>query len=535
MGVLASLLSLAVTLVLGVWAASLLDFLTVEHRRVWRQATTDLRERSRFMPAVAFVSAWVFTWVIAVAIRADIAVLLLTFALPLLLIGEFLVDGAALAVALPMVALAPLLGDDTVDAESEFALPVTRVHESNAPDVSTWWSRNIPIPKGRSTAVIGASGSGKTTTVKHLVRQLNPRSGDPVVIFEAKDDYRKELSGHGVEPLVVSADADAATVAWNLFREISPENVEGDIKELARDIMPEPSGENEHFERIERQLFRDICWMFYEHRESPSNKELIEYLRTTPRADVAEHLKETGFHTTGDYITGDGSGNEDSYFSGMVSVVDEVLTQGFALEGDFSVREYFESPAAFGAPLVFDYDFRAKSASNVYAHLLDTAITHALESDGGVDGRRSFLILDEIEQLDAELEYLETALNLGRGEGVVSILTMQTVAQLEGTYGESEATSILAGCHSVVMMDSNDKETTDFYRSRLGQRREVKTGHVERAESPFGGTTVTNRETRVEDVDEFSTQSLSSMVAGEAIVVRGSGREYVHAQIANTE
>lgn len=66
---------------------------------------------------------------------------------------------------------------ETTEAAPELAFELRDVHFGYTPDRTILKGVNIAIPKGKVTAIMGASGGGKTTLLRLLGRAIQPTSG----------------------------------------------------------------------------------------------------------------------------------------------------------------------------------------------------------------------------------------------------------------------------------------------------------------------------------------------------------------------
>lgn len=502
----------------------------------WRRLTEPLRDVNRLIPpAVAVVGWFVGLWLADVTGSFWLTFALM-LALPMALVWETIRVGIPTAIGVVAGLFAGFTEDPMPDAQ-RFVLPMSRIYESKADDVSEWTASAVPIPKDRSILAIGASGAGKTNCITWLVDQLDANVNSPKLVFEMKDDYSKHLSQQGHDMIRLSADG--STHYWNLFRELDPAEPERDAREMSKALMPTPEGKNAYFARAAQDVFCAVLLMFYQREdiEEPTNRLLANYFKNTRRDAMYSDLEDAGHIQAASHLDPESGTAAANVYSGLQSAVSEVLQQDFARDGSFSVREYYAHTADYGgAPLVLDFPARSSgSLEKVYSHLIDDAIMHGLDD---YSDRRKYYLLDEIEMLGsgASLENLDRLQNLGRGQNCVSITTLQNVSQLRSSYSKDKANSILSGAYSTIMMRAADQPTVDFYRSRVGAHFEEKTSHVEKQQSPLGhGTIETGRETSLEEVEEFSKGQLVSMEAGEAIVVRGAGQQYVHGRVALRE
>lgn len=497
------------------------------------RARGGLSEADRDVATAVTAGTYVVLWFIVVLWLGSLAFAFITAVIPLIT-GYIVLDRLG-------GVSSGQRGEAIADGGDEFVLPMDSITTSRASDVGTR-SGEVSIPKDRSLMAIGASGAGKTNTISWLVDQLDSADTEPTLIFEMKDDYKTHLDRQGIPAIVLSAeDGDGGgTHRWNLFREIDPEHVDRDARELAKALMPKPDGgKNDYFKRAASQVFKSVVLMIYygqgDDEPEPTNQTLVDYFQYTPQAEMCEELEANGFMQAAEAIDPDGGTAASNVYTGIQVEVEDLFAGAFAEPGDFSIREYMTHPETFGgAPLVLDFPARGASTARIYAHLIDDAIMYGLDD---LSDRTCYYLLDEIEHLGsgAPISNLDRLLNLGRGASCVAVVTLQSVAQLRDSYSRDRADALLSGAYSTIMMRAADQPTVDYYQSRLGQHREEKTGYTKDAPNPLSSQLpprTVERETRLEDVSEFATGDLVSLDAGEAIIVRGAGQQYVHGRVA---
>lgn len=87
--------------------------------------------------------------------------------------------------------------------EDHFVLPI-KLTNADAEDISNRFVRGIRIPR-RSLLTLGASGAGKSETLKHFVDQLQNDPNEPVVVYDHKTDYQDFLDERGVDMIQLSS------------------------------------------------------------------------------------------------------------------------------------------------------------------------------------------------------------------------------------------------------------------------------------------------------------------------------------------
>lgn len=202
MSLVSSLLSLVILAACGTWALSL-KVGGGTHRKVWRAATGGLRERTRLLPPIAAVVGWVVALAITTSVRADIGALLVLLVVPALIAVDMLAIGRPLMAEVAALVGLSIGATDDVETDENFHLPMD-IYDSTAEDVNKWFSDGVAIPR-RSLLTLGASGSGKSETLKHFVDQLRNDPTEPVVVFDMKTDYQDFLTERGVPMIRLSS------------------------------------------------------------------------------------------------------------------------------------------------------------------------------------------------------------------------------------------------------------------------------------------------------------------------------------------
>lgn len=516
MSLVGSLYSLLVLAATGVWTLALLDILPINQRQIWGHATRSLRARNRLLPAVAFVGGWFFAWFLSAYMGASLALALTTFVWPLLLVWEFWLDGLSLAIGLPLAAVSSFIVGPEDDPE-KYALPM-EIRETQADDVSPWLSDSVPIPR-RSLLVLGASGAGKSETLKHFIAQTD-LSGQTVV-YDHKSDYEDALAEWGIPYTRVSLSG--SDVAWNVFEELDSED---DADEVARALFPDEGGDP-FFTNSARQLFAANLKYLRRELDEPDNTDLIDYWRRADADKMHENLTSEGHEDlTGaaSAIDPDASRQRAGVFAQAQQRISDLFVGDFAAEGDFSMRDYFERPEEYGVLLLSADSTRLETTAPVFAHLLDSAIAQGLSSN-----RETTFFLDEVEHLGVRLRRLGELINVGRGSSSSCLLSLQSVSQLQATYGKERAESLLSGMATTVAMRVGDRESSSFVEAISGTHVEERTTHVDRTESPLGGMVETGRETTLSVESDFKGD-ITKFEPGEALVLR-QGKGLVHGRV----
>ncbi|WP_245998616.1 type IV secretory system conjugative DNA transfer family protein [Halalkalicoccus subterraneus] len=496
---------------------------------LWYTLTAGLRAKSRLLPPIAAVVGWLIGLIGLIVAGAGIAMLLWIFVIPVLAIWQMICMGAPLTFLRGMAALIGRNGG-SVEANSEtFRLPMN-VNKSDADDVSMWTSSAVPVPR-RSLLTLGASGSGKSETLKWFVDQLQSEPNEPVIVYDHKTDYQDFLESQDVDMIKLSSggstDENGSAIAWNVFEEME---TEADADEIARALFPDTdnSAGDDFFVTAPRQLFAANLKYLDREIDNPTNATLVNYWQRATPEKMHENLTRDGHEdltAASAAIDPDASKQSIGVFANAQQHVQDLFTGDFAAEGDFSVREYMENPD--GRVLVLDYPTRqSETIAPIFRFLIDESIKHGMDDPH----RPAYYLLDEIEHMGVTISRLDELINVGRGNQCQCILSLQSVAQLQDTYGTEKSKALLSGMTTSVILRTADEASVDYARETVGTEFNEYTKNVEKSSVPGGGTIETNRETKQEEEHHFAKGELRSFDPGEAIVAR-QGKGWVQGRI----
>ena len=405
-----------------------------------------------------------------------------------------------------------------------YALPMYVRDERNV-GRSERIGNTLTIPRTGSILALGATRSGKTETGKWIVSQMQADENEPMIVYDHKDDYQTFFDEIGREYVKLSSSGSTRT--WNIFEEIERES---DADEIARSIFAEiesaSGASGAFFGPAARQIFAAV--LKYLRRTADENA----YLNNDSVVGFfQEHGPEEAYKALNSDEKGDlagaasainpkGSDNQQGgVWSNIQTHVTDIFTNEFAQEPtaeqpSISIREYMRDPD--GKALVLDYPYReGDSTVPIFRLLIDLAAREAL-----VDGDRgSYFILDEVAQIP-NLNRFDELVNVGAGRNIQVFITLQSVAQLRAGYGEEEASAILSGLTSTILLRSDDPKSVEYVQAKIGREKTDYTAHVEKANLPRGRQKTMHRETKPEHEHVFSEAEINSWRPGEGVLVR---------------
>lgn len=375
-----------------------------------------------------------------------------------------------------------------------------------------------------SVLILGATRSGKTEVAKHRVYQMLLDLAGPMVVFDYKRDYQEFFDALDVP--YISISLEGSSHIWNVFGEFEDEL---DIDEFSRALFPKPSGDggsSDHFEETARQAFAAVLKMLVREAggvEELSNWTIRHYFETSSVGDVYEDLSEYPDLRASQSALNVETNAEHAQdvFTTMHRTVNNVFVGDFARSPDdvgFVIREYMDDPQ--GVPLVLDFPKdRGATTEPLFRFMTDWAARFALSDPD----RQHYFVLDEFARIP-HLRKIGDLLNVGGGDRVQVLVTLQSVTQMYANYGRNRGKSLLSGLVSKVCLRANDSETVDFIRESVGTEFVEYTQHVEKEYSHFQEREVeVDRETKEEEEYVFAKGEIRKWDQGVGVVVTPSG------------
>ena len=109
-------------------------------------------------------------------------------------------------------------------------------------------------------------------------------------------------------------------------------------------------------------------------------------------------------------------------------------------------------------------------------------------------------LLDEAVQLNLDYNILSKAMSTLRSKKVSLFLLMQSVAQLEGRYGEAHAREIIDLCAYISVFNAQDPKSREYFQKLVGRRKMLKRST---SLSSSGSNQNNTSGISVSEVDEF--------------------------------
>ena len=343
------------------------------------------------------------------------------------------------------------------------------------------------VAASRHVLLLGGSGTGKTNVMNLMFRQARKLSvaGDAsYIVFDTKADYvthRGFLRG-GDELVGNNRRFRDMSAVWNVFAEVlvdgrDARDIRSNAHEIARTLFEGRGSKTQpFFANAASDIFANaLVYLTRRAQERPStgakqlnNANLVRFL------DKGPNTLSKAFNTYDDMqglTTYFGDGTNDQGM-GVLSELRSMLRDCFqgvfassppAGSDGLSVRRLVRRRG--GRALFVEYDLSlGLSLQPVYRLLFDLALKEALGSNAR---GHTIVYLDELRLLP-QIHHLEDALNFGRSKGVSVVAGLQSVEQLDATYGSEEGRPLLGGFGSIIAFGSVDPKTMSYVSDRFG-------------------------------------------------------------------
>jgi len=349
----------------------------------------------------------------------------------------------------------------------------------------------------RDFAIFGATGSGKSTVLWWFIQQIL-ESSSRALINDTKGELVVLLKGVLMalnRPLDLIIEVGLRSTAWawavgvDVFSK-SPSVLIERAQALADRIVEAPAqaAENAIFYAAARIITRaGIIELCARHGAAWGFRELGEAL-SLPYEELRELLKD---HSGALRALGAGDRYTSSVIATLAPAADRCTRLGalFADCKGFSFSAWMRAKtAAQFAVLVADpaMDDLSRWVAGAITAVVATAMLDAdVRREARESGRATtWLVLDEFASL-GRLEQIQKIASLGRSLGVRLVLALQSYSQLEQTYGEHGARSVMACCSNAVLLQAaagaaNDQHfCAELIGKRTVKRRTISTSSTE--------------------------------------------------------
>jgi type IV secretory pathway TraG/TraD family ATPase VirD4 len=320
------------------------------------------------------------------------------------------------------------------------------------------------LDESKHFKVIGTTGTGKSTAIRELIGGALAR-GDRLVIADPDGAYLQAFYDAGRGDRVLNPFEPRA-MRWDLFGELR-ESYDGDL--LARALVPDQGGDDRAWRGYARVLLSALLRQL--QRAGCRDVSMLHRLVTS--APIAELRLLLAGTAAAPFLDEDNA----RFFASVRAIATTQLAVLEHLDRPdgaplLSVRSWVRAePSATGGVLFLPY--RASQVATlrgVVSTWLRLAIFETMEL--GEADHRIWFVIDELDALGA-IDGLKDALARLRKYGGRCVIGFQSIAQVTGTYGSSDAQTIVENCGNTLILRCSAAEnggTARFASKLIGER-----------------------------------------------------------------
>ncbi len=325
----------------------------------------------------------------------------------------------------------------------------------------------LPIPFEDETKhfkLIGTTGTGKSTAIRELLNGALQR-GDRAVIADPDGGYLKRFYD-GCRGDVILNPFERRAAKWDFYGEITNDY---DIDQLARSLIPDGEGSERSWRAYARTFFRAVV----QQTRDGNIKDVGELYHLLVAADTRELRTLLAGTPAQPFLDEHNSRMFDSIRSVASSAVGALEHIGRQDGPPQSVRTWINN----GSGVLF-LPYQAGQIAALRSTIsawMRLAIFETMNRDEG--DQRLWFVVDELDAL-GQIDGLKDALARMRKFGGRCVLGFQSIAQVSGTYGHSEAQTIVENCGNTLILRCSGSErggTSSFASRLIGQREVVRT------------------------------------------------------------
>jgi hypothetical protein len=318
---------------------------------------------------------------------------------------------------------------------------------------------DIPIPidvENRSFLFCGAPGSGKSQAFLQVLESVRDRQMTAIVA-DLGGEFAMRFYRPG-QDIIINV-FDERSVDWSPFAEMRDVY---DAASIAQSIVPDAAGEAQQFHNYARGVIEVIMERLFE-TDKASNGALCYYALVASTEELATLCAESAASPNFE------KGNER-----LLGSIRTVLTTCIkpysylnpqAGKNAFSILDHVEAGKDSWLFLTFK-EKQFSAMKPLIAAQIDVAASTVKSMTAALD-RRIWFVLDEFATLGA-ISSMEPLLSKGRKYGVSAILGLQSIAQVQHTFGDKVSQVILSCIGNWLILRTPDAETAEYMSKFLG-------------------------------------------------------------------
>lgn len=335
-----------------------------------------------------------------------------------------------------------------------------------------------PYDEVQHILAVGGTGAGKSTAIRRLLIDIKARRPNAkAVVLDLGGELHRRF-GRPQDLLLNPFDV-ARSVRWSIFHQISRSTADQDTARLAAGLMPGGGSlQNSEWSAFARPVLASVLERLYERGgnanelSSVGDQEKMKSL-LAGRAEAA--------------VLNSGSpGSSGSVIFMVADAIQKLASVECEFEKckgqPFSIRQWVHDPAPGVLWVTFNESQRAslKFFHSLFVSELSKA---ALELQPSMR-RRLFIVADELGSL-GRIDGLRDLLEKGRKYGVGVIACLQSLAQLDQSYGRDEARILIDNFRNWLILNTPGSESAQYFSKAIGSV-EIERTEMSQSTGPSG-------------------------------------------------
>ncbi len=297
---------------------------------------------------------------------------------------------------------------------------------------------------------------------------------DTSLIDDINTQYWFEYDGYAYE------DFELVNNAVERTRRTILSELKNKVKQIASCIVPKERKAEAIWSEGSRSLISSIIWGLLEDSEiedlnitkemvtinqvinilSSEEDYLIDFINNRPSTSNAKTLGSQ-------YANNKAESMRDSFKSMAITFLNNLNGLEYLLgDNEFDFSDFTKKPVAIFLIIPDESDTRYSVATMFITLLYSHLIKEASKTNNRLQ-RDVMFLLDEFANLPA-FEDISKWLSISRSRGILFLLVIQSLGQLNNIYGRDVTSTIQTQCQLNVYLGTTDKETQEYYQYLFG-------------------------------------------------------------------
>ena len=305
------------------------------------------------------------------------------------------------------------------------------------------------------TLLIGSTGSGKTTVIKNLIKQLRDKNQKAIII---------DIKGDLIENFYTTKDIilnplDKRGRNWSIFNET--DHLKG-FSTIAKSLLPRESKGDPIWSDAARGVVSELASLY-----TTANLSMNEFADKILKSDLSTLAKLLQKSSASKII------NEDIEKAALsVLMVLSTYLRPLKLyrssENCFSITDWVNDPKQQNFLFISSRADVKEDLNPIITTQVDIAVNALRSLKESSNIPKIWFILDEISYFDSSIPSLKDGLATARSYGGCFVLGTQDMSSLVKIYSRETAESIANNCRTKLFMNVAGKETALWCSDSLG-------------------------------------------------------------------